>query len=178
MTMTERLHFLAAQLAGAREHYRLADEALKERMSEPDMAALVGHRLGAKLAADEAERLVRAGIETAWAAAELEGDKLELPSGLGIRWDTELTYDMDRALHYCIEVLWQALRLDRRIFEREARKLAEDGQPLAWVSIGKKMTTTIPQDLRAKLAGEGGPTRREIEAMVRKDQYSMGRGAE
>jgi hypothetical protein len=114
---------------------------------------------------------VRAGIERAWLAADMDGDAPDLPAGLGFQWRQELTYDPQMAIAKVVEWgFWHLLSLDRRGFEQIARNRAEEGAPLAFVSYGKRLVPTIAVDLSAKLSGEAGPTRKEVEATVRRDQ--------
>ena len=193
---TDELRAATETLASAREHYRLADETLKEAMSEPTMAALVGARLGAKVALDEAERMVRTGIETAWAAAELEGDPLELPAGLGIQWRSEPAYDDTRVTEaiagsVCIVLAGGSIpsgtihEVDAALYAWLQEAIAKHRPALNRIILeykpafadvsARRFVATIPQDLRAKLNAEGGPTRQEVEAMVRKEQHKGSR---
>jgi hypothetical protein len=170
--MTDDLRAQAQLLVDARAEARLADDAYRERLQEPDIATLAqAKRETAELAAS-IDADVRAGIERAWLAADLEGEEPKLPAGLGIQWRQELDYDERKAIDWVLAQkpypLLHLLRLDRKGFESLVKHLYRGQVP--FVTASKKLTPTISVDLGAKLSGEEGPTRREVEATVRRDQ--------
>ena len=66
--------------------------------------------------------------------------------GVGISVRKELAYNEDQALEFCKESLPKALKLDKRLFEKHAKGVAET-QPLDFVTIKEKPTATISSDL-------------------------------
>jgi hypothetical protein len=89
------------------------------------------------------EQLVRG---EAIACFKGNGDKHPVP-GIGIRVGEALTYDQERALKYCRRKVQNALRFDKREFEKVARVLRPK-----WVTFEPKVTATIARDLSGVLA--------------------------
>lgn len=86
----------------------------------------------------DAEEVVR---QTALQAYEQTGEKRPHPAVL-VKARTVLAYDPGDALEYAREHLPQALKLDRRTFERVAKAAG-----LEFVSVGQEMRPTIARDL-------------------------------
>lgn len=73
------------------------------------------------------------------------GEKKPHPA-VSIRMRTVLSYDPDRALAWCKVYLPKALSLNRKIFEKHARAVAET-HPVPFVEIRKEPQATIARDL-------------------------------
>lgn len=78
-------------------------------------------------------------------AYDQTGDKKPAP-GVGIRVTKSLVYDETQAREYCVTNLVEALKLDKRIFEKYANGVSEV-KPLEFVTIKETPSATIATDL-------------------------------
>jgi hypothetical protein len=89
---------------------------------------------------------LRSEINTLTVAAyQQTGDKKPTP-GVGIRVGKSYIYDDEVAFDYCRSELPQALKLDKRTFEKFV-KGTQDVKPLDFVTTEDKITPTIASDL-------------------------------
>lgn len=96
---------------------------------------------------------VRAEInDLTLAVYQQTGNKKPAP-GVGIRVLSKLEYNEQVAFDYCSHNLLEALKLDKRVFDKYARGVQEV-KPLEFVTIIEEPSPTIASDLREYLGDE------------------------
>lgn len=137
------------ELAQANQKHQEALEVFKTRETElhalPEYKDLEEALEETYKIRDEVNALRTKISELALEAYTQTGEK-KPASGVGIKVTKELVYYDEQALEFCIENLPNALKLDKRFFEKHAKGVAET-QPLNFVTIKEKPTATISSDL-------------------------------
>jgi len=163
MTNQPTLDQLVEQLAQARADLERAvtDDASLELKIETAIAKQFGSKIAdAKLACADASMLVddlTAQVrQAALAAFEQTGDK-KPNAAVQIKEYVLITYEDAAALEFCRKVAPNALKLDRRAFEKIAKLGIEAGGQFApdFVTVTKEPRASIASDLSPWLPTEG-----------------------
>ena len=148
--LQEKLRELAELNRKHEEVKSVVDKLEKVIHALPEYEAFNLASSDAKKVSDEIAS-IRSEINTLTIEAyERTGEKKPAP-GVGIRVSMSYDYDDDLAFAYCRSELPQALKLDKRTFEKFIKGVQEV-RPLDFVTVEEKVTPTIASDLSEYLA--------------------------
>jgi len=143
--LQEKLRELARLNHNLEDVNEIVSENQKLLEGTPQYIALKKSKATAKDIQTSAQR-VRSEINTLTLEAyQQTGEKKPAPC-VGIRVGQSFVYDTDQALNYCLAELPEALKLDKRTFEKYVKGMQEI-KPLDFVTIEEKITPTIASDL-------------------------------
>lgn len=144
--LVERIENGLAMLARYRRQNDEARQGLIELIKQLEATLEYQHCSRTKAEAERemvaAERMVR---EATLEYLDLTGEKPKV-HGVGTRSKTTLAYDNNMALAWCQLFFEQALVLNRDLFEKHARAVAETN-PVPFVEFHTEIIATIAQDL-------------------------------
>lgn len=118
------------------------EENLKRLPEYQDVESVRNERDNLKAEIDT----VRAEVNALTLESYLLTDNKKPAPGVGIRIVKTMEYSEQVAFDYCFGNLHEALKLDKRTFEKYAKGV-QDVKPLDFVTFDEKVTATIASDL-------------------------------
>ena len=146
MTFQDQINKLA-QFKQQRDRAKeMLDEKQQELEADPDYQFYKSMLVECNEQINELDAQIRADAEQHF---EITGEKKAHPA-LGIRMTAVLDYDIQDMKDWCLAFLPQALNLNKRLFEKHAKAVAETA-PVPDVTIEQQPKATIAKDLGAYL---------------------------